>query len=104
MLRVAISIFCRERAGFETSFLVLDEVFGNQDTEHRQQLVDFLNEIKVHYHQILIVNHIEDVTACSTISSTLFPPEAIRAEHSCGESSPRSPEYSRTANIGMLGC
>jgi DNA repair exonuclease SbcCD ATPase subunit len=63
MLRVAISIFCRERAGFETSFLVLDEVFGNQDTEHRQQLVDFLNEIKVHYHQILIVNHIEDVTA-----------------------------------------
>jgi DNA repair exonuclease SbcCD ATPase subunit len=63
MLRVAISIFCRERAGFETSFLVLDEVFGNQDTEHRQQLVDFLNEIKAHYHQILIVNHIEDVTA-----------------------------------------
>ena len=62
MLRVAISIFCRERAGFETSFLVLDEVFGNQDTEHRQQLVDFLNEIKIHYHQILIVNHIEDVT------------------------------------------
>lgn len=62
MLRVAISIFCRERAGFETSFLVLDEVFGNQDTEHRQQLVDFLNEIKSHYHQILIVNHIEDVT------------------------------------------
>lgn len=63
MLRVAISIFCRERAGFDTSFLVLDEVFGNQDAEHRQQLIDFLNEIKSHYHQILIVNHIEDVTA-----------------------------------------
>lgn len=63
MLRVAISIFSRERAGFETSFLVLDEVFGNQDTEHRQQLVDFLNEVKMHYHQILIVNHIDDVTA-----------------------------------------
>jgi exonuclease SbcC len=62
MLRVAISIFCRERAGFDTSFLILDEVFGNQDVEHRAQLVQFLEEIKIHYHQILIVNHIDDVT------------------------------------------
>jgi DNA repair protein SbcC/Rad50 len=62
MLRVAISIFCRERAGFDTSFLILDEVFGNQDVEHRAMLVQFLEEIKIHYHQILIVNHIEDVT------------------------------------------
>lgn len=62
MLRVAISIFCRERAGFDTGFLILDEVFGNQDGERRTQLVQFLEEIKEHYHQILIVNHVEDVT------------------------------------------
>ncbi len=62
MLRVAISLFCRERAGFDTGFLILDEVFGNQDSEHRALLVQFLGEIKEQYHQILVVNHIEDVT------------------------------------------
>lgn len=62
MLRVAISLFCRERAGFDTGFLVLDEVFGDQDGDHRAQLVQFLEEIKPHYHQILVVNHVEDVT------------------------------------------
>ncbi len=51
MLRVAIALFCRERAGFDTSFLILDEVFGDQDGEHRAQLVQFLSEVKEHYHQ-----------------------------------------------------
>lgn len=62
MLRVAIALFCRERAGFDTSFLILDEVFGDQDGDHRAQLVQFLNEVKEHYHQILVINHVEDVT------------------------------------------
>jgi hypothetical protein len=62
MLRVAISLFCQERAGFDTGFLILDEIFGNQDSRRRGQLVQFLTEIKEHYHQIVIVNHIEDVT------------------------------------------
>jgi len=63
MLRVAISMFCRERAGFDTGFLILDEIFGDQDTEHRTLLVDFLSEIQRHYHQVLVVNHVDDVTA-----------------------------------------
>lgn len=62
MLRVAIALFCRERAGFDTSFLILDEVFGDQDGNHRAQLVRFLDEVKEHYHQILVINHVEDVT------------------------------------------
>jgi DNA repair exonuclease SbcCD ATPase subunit len=62
MLRVAIALFCRERAGFDTSFLILDEVFGDQDGEHRAQLVQFLGEVKEHYHQILVINHVDDVT------------------------------------------
>lgn len=62
MLRVAISHFCRERAGFEAGFLVLDEVFGDQDGDHRAQLVQFLGDVKDHYHQVLIVNHVQDVT------------------------------------------
>lgn len=62
MLRVAISLFCRERAGFDTGFLILDEVFGDQDAQHRAQLVQFLEMLRPHFHQILIVNHVEDVT------------------------------------------
>lgn len=62
MLRVAIARFCRERAGFDTGFLILDEIFGDQDAAHRAQLVQFLEEIKPQYHQILIVNHVDDVT------------------------------------------
>ncbi|MES2460252.1 MAG: SbcC/MukB-like Walker B domain-containing protein, partial [Armatimonadota bacterium] len=62
MLRVAISLYCQERAGMDAGFLILDEVFGDQDELHRAQLVQFLNEIKPHYHQILIVNHVADVT------------------------------------------
>ena len=62
MLRVGISIFCRERAGFDTGFLILDEIFGNQDGSHRVELVRFLGEIQEHYHQILVINHIDDVT------------------------------------------
>ena len=62
MLRVAIALFCCERAGFDTSFLILDEVFGDQDGEHRAQLVQFLGEVKEHYHQILVINHVDDVT------------------------------------------
>jgi chromosome segregation protein len=62
MLRVAISHFCRERAGFEAGFLVLDEVFGDQDGDHRAQLLQFLGDVKDQYHQVLIVNHAQDVT------------------------------------------
>jgi DNA repair exonuclease SbcCD ATPase subunit len=63
MLRVAISLFCRERAGFDTGFLILDEIFGDQDSERRVLLVEFLSEIQRYYHQVLVVNHVEDVTA-----------------------------------------
>jgi DNA repair exonuclease SbcCD ATPase subunit len=63
ILRVAISLFCRERAGFDTGFLILDEVFGDQDAEHRVLLLEFLNEIQREYHQVLVVNHVEDVAA-----------------------------------------
>jgi DNA repair exonuclease SbcCD ATPase subunit len=63
MLRVAISLFCRERAGFDTGFLILDEIFGDQDSERRVLLVEFLSEIQRHYHQVIVVNHVDDVTA-----------------------------------------
>lgn len=62
LLRVAIAQFCRERAGFDTGFLIFDEVFGNQDPEHRQALVAFLETLRERYDQIILVNHIDEVT------------------------------------------
>lgn len=62
MLRVAISLFCQQRANFDKGFLVLDEIFGNQDSERRNLLLQFLEDIRPNYHQILLVNHVEDVS------------------------------------------
>lgn len=62
MLRVAISHFCRERAGLDGGVLVLDEIFGDQDAEHRALVLEFLYEIQGEYQQILLVNHVQDVT------------------------------------------
>ena len=62
MLRVAIAMYCQQNARFDTGFLILDEVFGNQDNEHRRLLVAFLNHIQNDFSQIIIVNHVDDVT------------------------------------------
>ena len=73
MLRVAISIYCQERVGYPPGFLILDEIFGDQDESHRTQLVQFLNEIKPNYHQILIVNHVTEVTGMLDSIITVAP-------------------------------
>jgi len=62
MLRAAVALFCRERAGFDRGFLILDEVFGDQDQQRRHLLLQFLEEIKGDYHQIVLVNHIEEIS------------------------------------------
>lgn len=62
MLRAAVALFCRERAGFDRGFLILDEVFGDQDQQRRHLLVQFLEEIKTDFHQIVVVNHIEEIS------------------------------------------
>jgi DNA repair exonuclease SbcCD ATPase subunit len=62
MLRVAIAVFCQQHIGFDEGFLILDEVFGNQDTERRALLVEFLNQIQDQFSQVIIINHIDDVT------------------------------------------
>ena len=62
LFRVAIAQFCRERAGLDTGFLIFDEVFGNQDPEHRQALVAFLEHLRERYDQVVVINHIDEVT------------------------------------------
>lgn len=82
MLRAAISLFCRERAGFDTGFLILDEIFGDQDAQRRNLLVQFLDEIKEQYHQIIVVNHIDEI---SGQLDTILQVTPISANESCVE-------------------
>jgi exonuclease SbcC len=62
-VRVAISEylmrFCREGPGY--SFLILDEVFGSQDLEHREKMINMLRSLEERFPQIIAISHFSDV-------------------------------------------
>jgi len=59
--RLAISVQMAETAGIEQSFIILDEIFGSQDTERQQMIVEGLARLKNRFRQIIIISHIDDV-------------------------------------------
>jgi exonuclease SbcC len=62
-VRVAISEylmrFGNERQSY--SFLILDEIFGSQDREHRESMINMLRKLEDRFPQILAISHISDV-------------------------------------------
>ena len=61
-LRIAISQELAERSGSAgPSFIVLDEVFGSQDSERKLAILDALSELLQEFRQIILITHIEDV-------------------------------------------
>jgi DNA repair protein SbcC/Rad50 len=62
-VRVAISEylmrFCRVGSGY--SFLILDEVFGGQDLEHREKMIQMLRSLEERFPQIIAISHFSDV-------------------------------------------
>jgi DNA repair protein SbcC/Rad50 len=62
-IRVAISeylmTFGKDRKG--CSFLILDEIFGSQDVEHRDNMIDMLRQLQERFPQIIVISHISDV-------------------------------------------
>lgn len=62
-IRVAISeylmTFGKDRQG--CSFLILDEIFGSQDVEHRDNMIDMLRQLQERFPQIIVISHISDV-------------------------------------------
>ena len=63
--RLAISIEMASTAGIENSFVILDEIFGSQDSERQQLIVEGLSRLKNRFRQIIIVSHIDDVKELS---------------------------------------
>ena len=60
-LRLAISEVITERAGGAFNFIILDEIFGSQDSFRRQNIMKALNGLSSKFRQIFLITHVEDV-------------------------------------------
>jgi exonuclease SbcC len=60
-LRIALSRMLARRAGAALQTLFIDEGFGTQDAEGRENLVDALNMIKDEFALILVITHIDEL-------------------------------------------
>jgi exonuclease SbcC len=61
VLRLAISQMIAERAGQQLSILILDEVFGSLDVEHRDNVVQLLHRLEGRFEQVILITHIESI-------------------------------------------
>lgn len=61
-LRIAISQIVAERSGGDqVNFIVLDEIFGSQDVERRDLILNALGKLSSQFRQIFIITHIEPI-------------------------------------------
>ena len=60
-LRLAISRVIAERSGSNINFLVLDEIFGSQDTIRKRNIMQTFTNLSKQFGQILLITHIEEV-------------------------------------------
>ncbi len=60
-LRLAISLALTESAGLHRSFVILDEVFGSQDAQRKELILQAMAHLKSRFPQILLITHIDDV-------------------------------------------
>lgn len=60
-LRIALSRSVSRQRGTEAGFIILDEVFGSQDLDRREQLIEQLKELRNDFRQVFVVSHFDDV-------------------------------------------
>lgn len=62
-VRVAISEYLMRFGpdGESYSFLIMDEVFGSQDQEHREKMIQMLRGLEQRFPQVIAISHISDV-------------------------------------------
>jgi len=60
-LRLAISEVITERSGGAFNFIILDEIFGSQDINRRQNIMKALNSLSSKFRQIFLITHIDDI-------------------------------------------
>ncbi|MEA2031741.1 MAG: SMC family ATPase [candidate division Zixibacteria bacterium] len=60
-LRLAISLTLTESAKLTRPFIILDEVFGSQDTNRKELILNALRNLKQRFPQIFLITHVEDI-------------------------------------------
>ncbi|MGB8657292.1 MAG: SMC family ATPase [Candidatus Zixiibacteriota bacterium] len=60
-LRIAISMLISESSQAGFSFVILDEIFGSQDTIRKENILNALARLKNRFRQIFLITHIEDI-------------------------------------------
>ena len=61
-LRIAISQIVAERSGGSPiNFIVLDEIFGSQDSERRDLILNALGRLSEQFRQVFLITHIEPI-------------------------------------------
>jgi exonuclease SbcC len=60
-LRLGISLLITQSAGAEFSFIVLDEIFGSQDQQRKENIIKALGNLRNRFRQILLITHIDDI-------------------------------------------
>lgn len=61
-LRIAISQVVAERSGgTPINFIVLDEIFGSQDEERKELILNALSQLSSQFRQIFIITHVESI-------------------------------------------
>ena len=61
-LRIAISQVVAERAGStQVNFIVLDEIFGSQDEERKELILNTLQHLSSQFRQIFVITHVPEI-------------------------------------------
>ena len=60
-IRLAISELLAHRAGARLQTLVIDEGFGSQDAQGRQQLIEAINRVRSEFAKILVITHLDEL-------------------------------------------
>lgn len=60
-IRLAISELLAHRAGARLQTLVIDEGFGSQDSQGRQQLIEAINRVRNQFSKILVITHLDEL-------------------------------------------
>lgn len=60
-LRLALTRLVSQRTGCPLRFLVMDEIFGSQDPDHRAKILDTLRQVQIFYPQVFLISHVGDL-------------------------------------------
>jgi len=60
-LRIGISQIVVDRSGGEINFIALDEIFGSQDVERRENILKIFTGLSSQFRQIFLITHIEEM-------------------------------------------